>query len=291
MFHRPVILWWMVVIGVSTGVTGCTLLQQGWIALKGNEDESRAVAENTVLKPLGAPRTAIQVEVVFVERPAGDPLMGEALWRELDQVGALDLPIREGLKRNGFRIGISSSSPPRSLQTLLGLAIEIPDASSSEDAKRLVGRRIALTSGSETEIQTSPLFESCSVTSWNGESSAENSYQNARCLFRLKAQKVQDGWAKLELIPEIHHGDNRLRHTATTAGWGLKTTQEMEPFYAQKFELTLNQGEIAVVAPMGDDRKTLGSHFFVGNEKGEKVQRVLIVRLADMGKADPVYAQ
>ncbi len=270
----------------TVGAAGCTILQQGWIAMTGMGDDPSPVTENTALKPISAPRTAIQVEIVFVERPDGDPLLGDILWKDLDQVGAVDLAIREGLKRNGLRIGIASSSPPRTLQQLLGLATEIPDADGDE-GKRLVGRRVSLVSGSETEIQASPIFDRCAVTSWNGEASAEKTYENARCVFRLRAHKVQDGWAKLELTPEIHYGENRLRHTATTAGWELKTTQQTEPFYGQKFEVTLNQGEMAVIAESGDQPKSLGRHFFHGNEDGDPVRRVLIVRLADLGRAEP----
>lgn len=292
---------------VTFGASGCTLIQRGWIVLNGKSDPAaEAIAannavnaglssrENMVLKPIAPSRSTIQVEVVFVERTADDPLFGDLLWRDLDQVGALDPAIREGLKRNGFRIGISSSNPPMALQKLLGLTSEIPDAGNPDETKKFVGRRIALTSGSETELQTSPPSAECSVRAWNGESYEKGEFQNARCLFRMKAQRVQDGWAKLEFTPEIHSGDMRMRQTATEDGWKLKSQQQVKAFSSQRFELTLNQGEMAVIAANveskgeSEEARCLGRHFFVGNEQGDSVKRVLVVRLADLGRSEGV---
>jgi hypothetical protein len=286
------------------GVSGCTLIQQGWMAFSGKQDPQQipevltakpapGSTENTVLKPLAPSRSTIQVEIVFVERTADDPLLSDLLWRDLDQVGALDPAMREGLKRNGFRIGISSSSPPVPLQKLLGLTAEIPDHGSAEDARKLVGRRIALTSGSETDLQTSQNFETCTVAAWNGEGHEKEDFKNARCLFKMRAQRVQDGWAKLEFVPEVHHGDMVMRQIPTQDGWTLKSTQLVKQFSSQRFELTLNQGEMAVIAsniegPADTSSPTLGQQFFLGNEKGDNVRRVLIVRLAELGRTEGV---
>lgn len=262
---------------------GCALLERGWFADKDEPDGSSG--ERSVLKPIAAAPTSMQVEVVFVERPTEDPLIGQALWRELDQVGAVDLKLREILTNNGFRVGVSSSSPPRALQTLMGMATEIHDAATPEDAKRLVGRRLTIASGSETEVQTSPIFESCSIRTFGGEKPHSGDYENARFVFRLKVQRVQDGWAKLEFTPEIHYGENKLRQVAGPSSWQLRNTQRIVPFHTQRFELTLNQGEMAVVAPVGEEPKSLGRHFFLSEGDAGALERVLIVRLADIGKA------
>jgi hypothetical protein len=95
---------------------------------------------------------------------------------------------------------------------------------------------------------------------------------------------LQDGWVRVEFVPEIHHGDLQLRPTPTDdAGWAYRSTQNIAQCYPQKFAVTLNVGESAVITAAGGE-ETLGNQIFRRDQNGEQRQRLLIIRLVDMGR-------
>jgi hypothetical protein len=257
-----------------------------------SDDKSK---DTNPLPPLTLSRDAIELEIVFVERPVGDPLLGSLLWNEVDQIGALDPEVRNRLRDNGLRVGHVGSTPPQALQTLLGLATEIPGDADRPTPKNLSGRRVALASGTQTIIQTSPHLEECSVKIRDGDAATAEHYSNARGVLRLKAERLQDGWVELEFLPEIHHGSHHLRHTASSDGWKLDSTQLIEPLYRHRFTITANLGEMAVITVGGEDPESLGHCFFrtteTTNSSRLQIQRLLIVRLAGMKRIDPLYAE
>ena len=182
------------------------------------------------------------------------------------------------------------------LQNLLELTEE-PDARSNisrEDAFKQSRRRIVLRSGASTHIQASPEYESCKmkIPTANGEEKLV-SFQKARGVFRLQARKLQDGWAELIFLPELHHGEEKSRHIAVEGGWRFDTRQEVEPLFDQKFRLKLRMDEIAVISmtPIEETKPVSpGYLFFLGSNDLAKEQRALIVRLTNMGQSAAIYS-
>lgn len=240
------------------------------------------------LPPIQTSRDAIQLEVFFVDRPADDPLLGQTLWREVDQIAAIPAETREILHKNGFQIGHSGSSPPQAIQSLLGL---VADAGSSDNisGKPMVGLRKSLPPGIETELQASDARARCRVyiTDATGEKPYE--FDNARCVFRMKSARLRDGWIKIDFQPEIHHGELKARHTPTDEGWTYQNRQKIDVRNAQQFSLTMNVGEIAVITATNDQPESMGDLFFRHDDDGGLKQRLLIVRVADCGKGATTY--
>lgn len=233
---------------------------------------------------------AIELELVFVERPAEDPLLGTSLWQDVDEVASAPVATRSSLAENGFRVGQVGSNPPAALQTLLGIAEEVGHNPVGGD-KQLVGRRLVVRSGVETEVQTSPVYEKSHVVIVDGEVTEEHDYQNVRCVLRVKATRLQDGWVKLDFTPEIHHGEMRMRHCPTDTGWELKNGQQVETRYGNRFSVTLNIGELAVVSSEKHASETMGDWFFQTHRNGRTSQRLLLVRLADMTRLEKISPQ
>jgi len=232
----------------------------------------------------------MQLEILFAERPLDDPLLGEkGIWHEVDQVGAVPPDKRTVLLASGFRIGHVSSTPPRALETLLGLKSRPISSRESKDKRELVGRKVSLRAGGETEIQSSPIYPTLKVPNPTAEGRGETELENARCMFRLVANRKQDGWAQLEFLPEVHHGQHTWRRVPTEGGWTGQTTQRIMPFFQQRFQVTLNIGEMIIVSAPGQEAGSPGRQFFLGNEETEFVQRVLVVRLAEMGSLTSIY--
>ncbi|MBN73466.1 MAG: hypothetical protein CME32_29785 [Gimesia sp.] len=268
-------------------ITGCALMREGALLGLGKYTETNTVNK---LPSIPVSQDAMQVEIVFVERPVTDPLLGSALWNEVDEIGAIQLTDQEKLNQNGLRVGHVSSVPPMALQTLLGLKSHFGGIKKEEESLLLSGRRLMLRSGVPTDIQTSELFDKCTlnlITDDDEEPFEVKEFEQARCVFRVKAHKMQDGWARLEFTPEVHYGAQQLRRTATNIGWQLENRQNTSPLYNQKFEVTLNVGEMAIITATDDvPANSAGRLFFRGEGSKEDIQKILVVRLANMSKMD-----
>jgi hypothetical protein len=234
-----------------------------------------------VLKPLRPAADAILLQVVFVERPADDSLVRHLVWQDLDQVGAVPPATRSLLIDHGFRVGLAGAQPPPALQTLLGLTAEVGDP--LLDDRLMNVRRLGLRPGQDTELLTHrEPFQGTLTYRLEGRSE-DVSYRDARCLLRVKPHRLDNGWVRVDFTPEIHHGDARLRHTPTEAGWTLHAGQQADIRQSLKFSVTLNTGELAVIGCEADASGTPASAFFGSTEAGRAVQRLLVVRLQDPG--------
>lgn len=262
----------------ATAMAGC--------ALFGTSEDALTQATTRGGLPVLRPTSdAIQLQVVFIERPSDDALASRLVWQELDQIGALPPATRTLLLDNGFRIGQTGASPPPALQTLLGLTEEVT-GHAADDERLMRGRRMGLRSGQETELLTNDAVADCRIRSISNDEEEVHEFQQARCLFRLKPVRQQDGWVRLDFTPEIHHGDARMRPTPNEEGWALRGGQKIEVRNALKFSVTLSTGEFVVVGCEGKDADLTGSRFFQRTtEKSGNVQRLLVVRVADAGIA------
>ena len=234
------------------------------------------------LPPIVPPQDAIELEVYFIDRPRGDSLIGDALWNEVDQISVVEPGIRSQLNDDGIRFGVAPSSPPFALQALLDLQ---PYGSA---AHRRVGRRYAIGSGTETELIASTLNETCHLELNLPDGPRTREYETPSCVFRVRAERVQDGWARLEFLPEIHHGAMRMRPVATDHDWQYRGSQEVDPLYSHRFTVELNVGEYIVVGTNREYGPLLGDYFFRDGKEDNKTERLLVVRLADMQRVEPV---
>ncbi len=238
------------------------------------------------LPSLAAPRDSVEVDIVFVDRPVSDPLLGKMLWREVDQVGTLSAEQRAALREAGILVGHVGSSPPDALQALLNLTDENQERQRREanGIPTTAARRVALPAGSDTEVWSNEAVAQRIVTLPEGKTL---DLANLRGLLRLRAERSQDGWARLDFTPELHHGQTGTRPFATATGWMYRTTQEVIPCFAQQFSATLNIGEMLVLTCDRDRPGTLGQSLFQFEDSTGSKQRLVVVRLAELREIAP----
>ncbi len=260
------------------GVLACSSLPSG------NSSAEKSTAFK--LPPMPVARDAVELDIVFVDRPVSDLLLGKALWREVDQVGALSPEQLDALREAGILVGHVGSTPPDALQSLLNLADDDSERKRREanGLKMTAARRVTLATGVDTEICSSELAASRDVILPNGK---QQELTDSRGLLRLRAERSQDGWARLEFQPELHHGENKTRPFAAATGWMYRTAQDVLPLFAQKFAANLNVGEMLVISCDRDRPGTLGSHLFQFEDSSGPKQRVVVVRLADLREIAP----
>lgn len=274
--------------------SGCALLDAGFSNYApGAGDLAASGGRWKQLKPITPSRNALKLDIVLVERPLSDELLGPALWREVDQVGAVDsFEMRESLQENGFRVGRVASNPPHALESLLSWTERSSEFVDSQDPDHIICRSLYLQSGAQTKIRTSRTVPQCRVLVPGHLGRSQKDYENAHFVFTMKAHRIQDGWAEVEILPEIHYGEWQLRPKATRLDWQAHVGQRIEPVYSQRFKVKLLLGEMALVTVEGNDPQSLGRHFFVvGNEDEPTYQRLLVVRLADMNKVQGTRAR
>lgn len=268
--------WTAVVMITAAALGGCALFGPSEESLKNSTARGG-------LPPLRPASDAVQLQIVFIERPSDDALASKLVWQELDQIGALPPATRTRLIDHGFRVGQTGASPPPTMQTLLGLKEEIGIDDFSDD--RLIrGRRMGLRNGQETELAISDTVPACRMTYLTDGSEETAEYQQARCVLRLKPVRQQDGWVKLEFTPEVHHGAAQMRPTPSDEGWALRGGQKIDVRHSLKFSVTLSTGEFVVIGCDGKNADLPGSRFFrrETDNAGEQ-QRLLVVRVADAG--------
>ncbi len=288
---RPVCALLIVVLIATTA--GCQLFSVFGMGFADETVAQNGKAERSNKPPLpGLPNAqdATQIEIVFAQRPIGDTEMGDALWNEIDQVCNFDEDLRKNLSAHDIRAGHIGSTMPPVLEKLLGMT-DSERQSQSESSQSLSGRRVLLRPGAETEIQTSLLVPERTVRFIENGETHEESFRNARCVVRVTSHRLQDGWVKLELVPEIHHGPQTLRRIATEGGWRLKTQQEIQPLYQLKISFDLNVGEMVAMTTNAAEENSLGRNFFTGVERHSHIQRLLVVRVANMGRLEAVYQE
>ena len=263
----------------------CSLLATALLALAGCSLFSKVRGDgsaSTELPRLIAPRDSVQLEIVFVDRPDSDPLIGEALWEKVDQIAGFSSDERSELRKHGWRVGHSSSHPPQALEELLK-SVGNPDAMDGD--RRATGRRVAIPSGGEIPIEVTDLLSELKVEV-DGKT---KTYSDAKAVLRVHVDREQDGWVQLRFVPEIHHGQKLLRPFATAEDWTRRRSQNIEPIYGQQFSMNLNVGELVLVTSEKAEAQQVPSVFFRSVDEEGHLQRLLVIRVANMRRMTPVF--
>ena len=81
-------------------LSGCTLLQLGERTAGPGGGTPADQVRSAMLPPIPTSHDAVELEIVFIERPTDDPLLGTRLWDEIDTGAALDFQRREVMNNN-----------------------------------------------------------------------------------------------------------------------------------------------------------------------------------------------
>lgn len=257
---------------LACAVSSCTLLFP--------ESEQKQTVQSP-LKPLVSTREAIALEVYFLDRRVGDPLIGDSLWESLHSVSSIDAKTRERLISDGFRIGMSASRPPRPLQVLMNLS------DGRDPTRRAEVKSYMVFSDHETHIACRSISEKSLISRRPLEGEPQTfEIERGEALFKIQVSRVEDGWAKLVVIPELQFGQNSLKPTATVSEWTLADRRQAVTLFEDRFSAELNVGEILVIGMIDRANDRMAGHFFSTDELNG-LQRLMMIRIADIRKITP----
>jgi hypothetical protein len=238
------------------------------------------------LAPAHMSPDSVVLDMFTVRFPFGDPAVNEKLWDEIDEQ-AIPPDLRQRLSRNGFRVGIVSGQMPAELSKLLELAskpapngqIEAVSVENLNADPRVMRRHLPLRAGQPSEILASGVYEQLPVLMCESGQLSGQTYNDAQGVFTVKSFPQPDGRVRLELTPEVQHGQPRQRWVGNQGMLRLDASRPKRIFADMAITADLSPGAMLVISSLANRPGSLGHHFFTQND-GRLEQKLLIVRLS-----------
>ncbi len=239
------------------------------------------------LRPAQMSPDSVVVEAFFARFAEGDPRANSILWREIDEQH-FPAEKRRDLARCGFRAGKVGGQVPLALARLLEMKDEAPpdDGVNRVSLDRLqteplvTHRRMQVRPGAPSEIVTSRTYDELTVLRCEEDGLCGRTYAKAQALYDLRVYPLHDGRVRVELEPQVQHGDPGKRWVGDQGMWRLDTSRQKQVFADLALSAELAPGEMVVLTCLPGRHGSLGHSFFTDDSSGEPQQKLLLVRVA-----------
>ena len=265
----------LVILTVSISLAGCrSIVTPQWSL----EDE---VTKTTLSSPQLA-RDAVILEIAFIRVAANINSSDSTFWPAIDETH-LSADDRKRLSQNGIRCGLIAGALPDSLNELINGDANTVDLEALTGSLNLNlenrNQRLQFRAGQAGQIVMSKsVKENITVITSDAQYAAAERFSQAQCQFQIKTYPQGDGRVRIELIPQIHHGDPRAEFTGQEGAWLLKTQRAVKQYDAVPIEALISPGE-SLLLSADSHNKGLGRQFFVINDDDEKTNHLLLIRL------------
>lgn len=263
--------------------TGCTKLD---------------VQKKTGLHWPQASNDSVTLEVFFVRFPLGDAEMNGPLWTTIDEQHVPG-DVRRKLAANGFRVGVLGNSLPPSLEKLLNVPAETPLQPGDENLvdlqenSRVRRRMLQVRGGHRSNIiatgEREPHAEMHLLVRGDDDHLSGHTYKQVKGQFAMKAFPQGDGRVRLELIPEIEHGEPQRRFIPGDGLLKVEFGPACEVLDNLRIEASLTPGQMLVLGSLPDRPGSVGHQFFTEQVSGPIQQKLVIVRLTQ-SKHDDLFS-
>ncbi len=242
-----------------------------------------------------SPDSAV-LEVFFIRCPMGDVNVNTTLWAEVDEQ-SIPCETRLQLARNGFRVGVVGAQVPLGISRLLELATTpaaLPgpntrvEASQMQDEPQVIRRHLQLRPGTRQEIIASEVYDELPVLLSENGQLAGQTYTQAQGMLALKTCNLRDGQVKIDLVPELHHGQPRQRWVANQGVYRLDAGREKRAFLPMAVSVSLVRGQMLAMTCLPSRPGSLGYHFLSDKRAGRNDQKLLLIRLSQAQHDDLV---
>lgn len=245
-------------------------------------------ANNSPFKEARLPPGAVVLDIYSIRFPFGDEEVNGSLWREIDEQH-LPPEVRRRLACNGFRVGLVGGQIPETLSRLMELKDKpAPNSEANtvngldmETAPRVMWNHQQLSPGKPGKIAVSREYERLALLLNESGETGGGSYVKAQGILTVRSTPLPDGRVRLEIVPELEHGDYRRQIGGSQGRWEtMKMAKNRRTFDSLKVSATLNPGEMIVFSSLPALRGSLGHHFFTSDVSGVLEQRLLVIRLS-----------
>jgi hypothetical protein len=229
------------------------------------------------------------LEVCFVRFPFGDPEVNQQLWQEVDEQH-FPAELRRRLAQNGFRVGLLDGQIPATLSKLLDLNDEPHAAGEANQVNQVdlagpdsqsppVRWHLETRAGQRKVIIASGVYDQLPVLICESGELGGQTYSQAQAILAVKTFPQSDGRVRVEITPELHHGELRQRWVGQQGMWRLEAGKQERVFEEMGFSATLSPGCMLLVTSLPNRAGSLGHHFFT-EDNGKLEQKLLVLRLA-----------
>jgi hypothetical protein len=235
---------------------------------------------------LPAPRMApdsVVLEIAHAQIPIGDKAAYEEVWKLTDEQ-ILPVELRQELARNGLRCGVLGNELPEKIRTIISQKTTIADERSEElntgdvEVDRQV-RRLQCRAGRRTKILCSASYPQLSLLARENGSVTGRQLTKAQCQLALKPYPGADGHVRIDLLPEVEHGEVRNHWVSGEGTLMQHVGRDKVAFEQLRMSITLAPRQILVVSSIAEPIG-LGDHFFVESAGGSKLRGLVFVRHA-----------
>jgi hypothetical protein len=274
--------------------SGCHLFSDGAI-----------VKGHSPLQPMAASPDSVALEIIWARFKQNDPELNDSVWSQIDET-QLPPAVRRELADNGFRAGVMAGTPPLAIARVIDLKIEPasdalakqaapaddfspsgdqpPDLMKEPSVKR---RLLQLRRGRRAEIQASEVLESVPLLVHSGRELGGRTYHDAQAIYALRVDPQPDQTVGVELTPELHYGQSRVRWTGGDDGILRQApARDHEVFESMRMNVHLAPGEMLVLMSLPDVGSRLGHYFHTVDSADGPQQKLVLVRLAQVPRSD-----
>jgi hypothetical protein len=238
------------------------------------------------LQPAQMSPDSVVLEMFFVRCPFGDSTVNGKLWDEIDEQQFAPA-LRERLAKDGFRVGMVSGQTPVELSNLMQLSDKPPAAGeagtsqldSVENEPRVLKRHLQLRANQRGDILASGVHNDLPLLTSDAGQISGQTYHQAQGIFAVKSLPQPDGRVRLELVPELHHGQPQQQWIAKQGMWRLETGRPKRAFDDMTLSADLAPGAMLVMSSLPNRPGSLGHYFFTEENGGRLEQKLLIIRL------------
>jgi len=251
-------------------------------------------AARTLLNEPRMSDESVVLDLWFVRLPP-DPTAEAAVWSAVDE-HEFPRDTRQRLSANGFRVGVCGPQLPAALEEILRNDLTTPDETSHPDVadagltqgaeftpvpatqSRVRHRHLQIRPQAETQVVASDVQEQLTFLVDHDGRITGRTVRQGQALFTLQVEKAASGGMRVELVPEIHHGQAKQKYVAIDGGYGLETSRPHEVFDALRVAAELAAGELLLLSSSADRPGSLGDCFFHGSSPAAR--RLLLIRLS-----------
>jgi hypothetical protein len=248
------------------------------------------IRPKTDTSPLSAAHMSpdsVALDVFFVRCPFGDAVVNQELWQEIDEQ-QIPVETRRRLMDNGFRVGMISGQIPIRLSQMLQLkGNSAPIGSAQSTVLAEVGSdegamwsHKQLRAGKRSEIHTSEIYSQLPVLISEPGGVSGQTYAKAQGVVAVRAVPQKDGRVLLELVPELHHGDERRNFSGNQGAWRIDMGRPRRAYDDMAISAYLTPGHMIVLSCLPSRPGSLGHQFLTTDSSGSLEQKVLVIRLS-----------
>ncbi len=276
----------LLIFCLAPGLAGCA-----WLEPPANHPTA------SILQPTQMVPGSAVIEVYSIRLPPGDPDLDRRIWEAVDEQH-FPVEVRRKLEKNGFRAGILAGQIPPALSHLLdwtgkpnaGGEVQQVKIADLATPARVSSQHMQTRAGQRYEIAASGIIAKMPILVSEAGEIRGLTYEQALGIFALHVDPQPDGRVQLELVPEIHHGENRQHWVGDQSIFRLETGRPKRAFEELTLSAVMGPGAMLLLGSQPNRQGSLGHYFFLeSNGREDRLdQKLILIRLCQTQHDDLV---